>query len=119
VCTLSTGGLIDQLSDTPGVAITGGLYTANLGIEPLVRDVVSNPRIWRLVPCGRNRARAEPSLATQWAGSDSRTSGSTEAAESDRFGARLGGRYSVSLQSGAGRTAEASMAPSIRALGPI
>lgn len=52
VCTLSSTALIDQLSPKR-VAIIGRIYTPNLGVEKMIRNVVSNPRLRYLVLCGK------------------------------------------------------------------
>lgn len=52
VCTLSSTALIDQL-DPAYSAITGSIQTANLGLEKMIRNVVSNPRLRYLVLCGK------------------------------------------------------------------
>jgi tetrahydromethanopterin S-methyltransferase subunit A len=60
VCTLSSSELVDELAETIGVAIAGRLYTANLGIERLVRNVVANSAIRILVLCGRDPVLFRP-----------------------------------------------------------
>jgi tetrahydromethanopterin S-methyltransferase subunit A len=52
VCTLSSTALIDQL-DPKQAAIIGRVYTPNLGVEKMITNVVSNPRLRYLVLCGR------------------------------------------------------------------
>ncbi|MEI7555669.1 hypothetical protein [Candidatus Chlorohelix sp.] len=52
VCTLSSTALIDQLNPHYA-AIIGRVYTPNLGIERMIINVVSNPRLRYLVLCGR------------------------------------------------------------------
>lgn len=54
VCTLASKDLIDRLADEApaGVAIVGRAYTENFGIEKVVTNVVSNPRLRVLVLCG-------------------------------------------------------------------
>jgi tetrahydromethanopterin S-methyltransferase subunit A len=52
VCTLSSTSLIDQIS-TDYSAIIGRIYTPNLGVEKMIRNVVSNPRLRYLVLCGK------------------------------------------------------------------
>ncbi|MBL8630282.1 MAG: DUF4346 domain-containing protein [Rhodospirillaceae bacterium] len=54
VCTLSSNDLIAPASVLPGVAIAGRLYTVNLGIERMVQNIISNPRIRALVLCGKD-----------------------------------------------------------------
>src|SRR3954453_23766181 len=51
-CTLSSTALIDQL-DTRYAAIIGRIYTPNLGVEKMIRNVISNPRLRYLVLCGK------------------------------------------------------------------
>lgn len=54
ICTLAADGLVEPLASSvsPGVAIVGRAFTENLGVEKLVTNVVSNPRIRTLVLCG-------------------------------------------------------------------
>ncbi|MBN9390276.1 MAG: DUF4346 domain-containing protein [Chloroflexi bacterium] len=52
VCTLSSTALIDQINPEYS-AITGSIQTANLGLEKMIRNVVSNPRLRYLVLCGK------------------------------------------------------------------
>lgn len=52
VCTLSSTALVDQLS-TEYCAIIGRVYTPNLGIEKMIRNVVSNPKLRYLMLCGK------------------------------------------------------------------
>ncbi|HEX2909416.1 MAG TPA: DUF4346 domain-containing protein [Chloroflexia bacterium] len=52
VCTLSSTALIDQLS-TENTAIIGRIYTPNLGVEKMIRNVISNPKLRYLVLCGK------------------------------------------------------------------
>ena len=52
VCTLSSTALIDQL-DATQAAIIGRVYTPNLGLEKMIRNVVSNPRLRYLLVCGK------------------------------------------------------------------
>jgi tetrahydromethanopterin S-methyltransferase subunit A len=52
VCTLSSTALIDQLNPRHA-AIIGRVYTANLGIEKMIKNVVSNPKLRYLVLCGK------------------------------------------------------------------
>jgi tetrahydromethanopterin S-methyltransferase subunit A len=54
VCTLNTEKLVEPLAGLPGVAITGPVFTANLGIERIVVNVTANPAIRFLVLCGRD-----------------------------------------------------------------
>ena len=52
VCTLSSTALIDQL-DSRHAAIIGRVYTPNIGLEKMIRNVVSNPKLRYLVLCGK------------------------------------------------------------------
>ena len=52
VCTLSSTALIDQLNPKQA-AIIGRVYTPNLGVEKMITNVVSNPRLRYLILCGR------------------------------------------------------------------
>lgn len=52
VCTLSSTALIDQL-DTRYAAIIGRVYTPNIGLEKMIRNIVSNPKLRYLVLCGK------------------------------------------------------------------
>ncbi len=52
VCTLSSTALIDQL-DPRHAAIIGRVYTPNIGLEKMIRNVVSNPKLRYLVLCGK------------------------------------------------------------------
>ena len=54
VCTLSSNDLIDPLSRLPGVAISGRLYTLNLGIERMLMNLAGNPDIRILLLCGKD-----------------------------------------------------------------
>jgi tetrahydromethanopterin S-methyltransferase subunit A len=48
------------LASTSGVAISGMVYTANLGITRIVQNVTSNPAIRFLLICGRDSALFHP-----------------------------------------------------------
>ncbi len=52
VCTLSSTALIDQLSPR-WAAIIGRIYTPNVGVEKMITNVISNPRLRYLVLCGK------------------------------------------------------------------
>jgi tetrahydromethanopterin S-methyltransferase subunit A len=52
VCTLSSTALISQLNPR-FAAIIGRVYTPNIGIEKMIRNVVSNPKLRYLVVCGK------------------------------------------------------------------
>ena len=53
VCTLTSNKITAPLAALPGVAIAGRVYTANLGIEKVIANVIENPAIRFLVVCGR------------------------------------------------------------------
>ncbi len=53
VCTLTSTELLQPLAKVPGVAIVGQLYTANIGIEHVVCNVIANPAIRFLLLCGK------------------------------------------------------------------
>ena len=53
ICTLTSSELPKSLYQVPGVCLAGRLYTANLGIEKLILNIISNPRIRFLLVCGR------------------------------------------------------------------
>jgi tetrahydromethanopterin S-methyltransferase subunit A len=54
VCTLTSEGLRDTIINWDEVAITGSLYTPNLGIESIILNTISNPNIRYLVLCGKD-----------------------------------------------------------------
>lgn len=60
VCVLTTQRLIAPLAQLPGVAIAGGVYTANHGIERIVINVTANPAIRFLLLCGKEAALFRP-----------------------------------------------------------
>jgi tetrahydromethanopterin S-methyltransferase subunit A len=60
VCTLSDKALMVPLAALPGVAIAGRIFTANLGVEKLVRNVTANPRLRFLVLCGKDSPLFRP-----------------------------------------------------------
>ena len=60
VCTLTSNELMEPCAKIPGVAIAGRLYTVNLGIEKIVRNVTSNPAVRFLVLCGRESPVFQP-----------------------------------------------------------
>ncbi|MBA2681427.1 MAG: hypothetical protein H0U76_23890 [Ktedonobacteraceae bacterium] len=53
VCTLTSSELMQPLANVPGVAIAGLVYTPNLGIEKIIRNVTTNPAIRFLFLCGK------------------------------------------------------------------
>ncbi len=56
VCTLNSGELALEIcaTNSTGLSIVGTLHTENLGIERLIRNVVSNPNIRFLILCGED-----------------------------------------------------------------
>jgi len=60
VCTLNSDHLIKSLyeHELDGVSIVGSLHTENLGIEHLIRNVLSNPHIRFLLVCGEDTRNA-------------------------------------------------------------
>jgi tetrahydromethanopterin S-methyltransferase subunit A len=60
VCTLSDAALAEGAAALPGVAIGGRLYTANLGIERIIGNVIANPSIRFLLLCGRDSPLFRP-----------------------------------------------------------
>lgn len=60
VCTLNSDGLAARLAALApeGLAIAGTLHTENLGIERIVRNVLANPHIRRLLLCGEDTRQA-------------------------------------------------------------
>lgn len=63
VCALTSNGLLHDLAGLPGVAIAGGVYTPNLGIERIVNAIVANPRIRTLFVCGKDSPVFRPGQA--------------------------------------------------------
>jgi len=53
VCALTSQRLAAPLAALPGVTIAGRVYSANLGLEKIVANVVSNPAIRFVVVCGK------------------------------------------------------------------
>lgn len=53
VCTLTSPELMEPLARIPGVAIAGRVYTPNLGIEKIIRNVTTNRAIRFLLLCGK------------------------------------------------------------------
>src|SRR5579883_3150091 len=60
VCVTTSEKLIDPLAHLPGVAITGKVYTANLGIERIVTNITANPAIRFLLLCGEDSPLFHP-----------------------------------------------------------
>ena len=54
ICTLASEALMDELAPLPlpGVAILGRAFTENFGVEKLVTNIVTNPRLRTLILCG-------------------------------------------------------------------
>lgn len=69
VCTLTSEDLMAPLVRLAGVAIVGKVYTANNGIERIVRNLVANPAIRFLIVCGKDSPLFRPgqSLAALFA----------------------------------------------------
>jgi len=53
VCTLSSVGLMRKIGPRDDIAIVGKTFTENLGIEKMIRNIVSNPAIRFLILCGK------------------------------------------------------------------
>ena len=53
VCTLSSLDLMRKIGHRDEIAIIGKTYTENLGIEKMIRNIVTNPSIRFLILCGR------------------------------------------------------------------
>ena len=68
VCTLTSIDLIAPLAGVPGVAIAGRVYTANLGIEKIIRNITDNPHVRFLLLCGKESPVFHPgqSLRSLW-----------------------------------------------------
>lgn len=60
ICTLTSEPLIQPLAHLPGVAITGKVYTANLGITRIVVNITANPAIRFLLICGKDSPLFHP-----------------------------------------------------------
>jgi len=60
VCTLNSDHLIEELAgaDIDGLSIIGSLHTENLGIEHLIRNILTNPHIRFLLICGEDTRKA-------------------------------------------------------------
>jgi len=60
VCTLNSDHLITELKESviEGLSIIGSLHTENLGIEHLIRNILSNPHIRYLIICGEDTQKA-------------------------------------------------------------
>ena len=60
VCTLTSERLMSPLAKLPGVAISGMVYTANLGIARIVLNITANPAIRFLLICGKDSNLFKP-----------------------------------------------------------
>lgn len=60
VCALNSDPLIEELAGTEAaeLSIVGSLHTENLGIEHLIRNILSNPHIRFLIVCGEDTGQA-------------------------------------------------------------
>ncbi|TCV86159.1 MULTISPECIES: DUF4346 domain-containing protein [Methylomonas] len=60
VCALNSDPLVEELAGTKAaeLSIVGSLHTENLGIEHLIRNVLSNPHIRFLIVCGEDTRQA-------------------------------------------------------------
>lgn len=65
ICVLTSEELYPGLARLEGVAIAGKVTVPNLGIEKIVRNVTSNPRIRHLVVCGKDSPVFHPGEALQ------------------------------------------------------
>lgn len=63
ICTLTSRELMEPLCSANSVAIAGRLITVNLGIEKIIRNVISNPNIRYLMLCGRDSPIFHPAQA--------------------------------------------------------
>ena len=63
ICTLTSNELMEPLARLPSVAISGRVYTVNLGIEKIILNVTANPSIRFLLLCGRESAVFHPAQA--------------------------------------------------------
>lgn len=81
-CTLTDHALADQLAGLPGVAIAGWLHTANVGIERVVANLITNPNLRFLLVCGPDSPLFGPgqtlvALATHGVGADKHVLGAS------------------------------------------
>jgi len=63
VCTLTSPEMMNPLVRLPGVAIAGRVYTPNLGIENIIRNVTTNRAIRFLFLCGKESPVFQPAQA--------------------------------------------------------
>lgn len=60
VCTLTSEKMVEPMAQVTGVAIAGQVFTANLGIERIVTNVIANPAIRFLLLCGKDSRLFRP-----------------------------------------------------------
>jgi tetrahydromethanopterin S-methyltransferase subunit A len=65
ICTLTSNDLMAPLAALRGVAIAGRVYTPNLGVERIVRNVTANRNLRYLLLCGRESPIFHPAQALQ------------------------------------------------------
>lgn len=67
VCVLTSGALVKELTRAApaGLSIAGTLHTENLGIERIIRNVLGNPHLRRLIVCGEDSRQAVGHLPGQ------------------------------------------------------
>jgi tetrahydromethanopterin S-methyltransferase subunit A len=53
VCTLATRTLLPKLAGRPEIAIAGRVFTENVGVERMVRNLLAMPGLSALILCGR------------------------------------------------------------------
>ena len=53
VCTLATRTLLPKLAGRPEIAIAGRVFTENVGVERMVRNLLAMPGLSTLILCGR------------------------------------------------------------------
>ncbi len=63
ICTLTSNDLMEPLAKLPSVAISGRVFTVNLGIEKIILNVTANPAIRFLLLCGKESAVFHPGQA--------------------------------------------------------
>jgi tetrahydromethanopterin S-methyltransferase subunit A len=63
ICTLTSNDLMERLAKLPRVAISGRVYTVNLGIEKIILNITANPSIRFLLLCGKESAVFHPGQA--------------------------------------------------------
>lgn len=60
ICTLTSNELTGELSALPGVAISGRLYTVNLGVDKIILNTTADPSIRFLLLCGKESSVFHP-----------------------------------------------------------